>query len=444
MLYWLWNLREEAMRVGLATAETAQMRLTAEERALLDGERGEARAKLMRALILYAQTMGATAFAPVTAAGHIAQSCGTAALGPVRGILDELVRARVAAPYGFTANPRPLGVALAPRSRLQKLRRRFGAQAWQDTHEQQLYKLGLRGSRDFTCACYMEEVGNTPKYGDTLSWGEDAAVLYANAVLGARSHRNPAGFDLFGTLLGRTPLCGVLTDEGRKARCVVELDTAELPDPQLLGIAVGREIGDDIPCIWGLEVHLGAALEEDAKDYLKDFGAALAAYSGAGMFHVSHLTPEAVRLGDRILTAHPKIYSVNDQMLLRLKAEMTQGKKKKNPAPKLCFIGCPHLSFLQLLEWEARFTLELERQGKKQLGMTTLLSAAPQVLERYAKEEAESRLRLLECGAQLTSLRPVRDEKHTGVTNAATLCVHGGARFFSDDEIIRIAVKGGI
>ncbi len=63
----------------------------------------------------------------------------------------------------------------------------------QEDYEKQLQTLGLLDKDAFTCACYLEQVGNKPKKGDVLSWAESSAVVYANSVLGARCNRN-SGF----------------------------------------------------------------------------------------------------------------------------------------------------------------------------------------------------------------------------------------------------------
>lgn len=57
-------------------------------------------------------------------------------------------------------------------------------------YEDQLVKMGLMDPDAFSCACYLEEMGNRPRKGDVLSWAESSAVVYANSVLGARCNRN--------------------------------------------------------------------------------------------------------------------------------------------------------------------------------------------------------------------------------------------------------------
>ena len=117
----------------------------------------------------------------------------------------------------------------------------------QDSYDAQLAKLGLIDSKSYTCTCYMDEVGNTPKKGDVLSWAESSAVVYANSVLGARCNRNSGIIELFGSIVGRVPYFGLVTDEGRKATWIVEVKTTKKPEAQILGSAIGMKVMEDSP-----------------------------------------------------------------------------------------------------------------------------------------------------------------------------------------------------
>ena len=63
--------------------------------------------------------------------------------------------------------------------------------------------------------------------GDVLSWSESSAVVYANSVLGARCNRNSGILDLMGSVAGFVPYFGLLTDEGRKAKWVIKINTTK-------------------------------------------------------------------------------------------------------------------------------------------------------------------------------------------------------------------------
>ncbi len=76
--------------------------------------------------------------------------------------------------------------------------------------------------------------------------------------------------------LGKTPLFGLLTDEGKKASWLVEIKTFKLPEATVPGSAIGMKVNEDVPCIIGLDRWLGGELDSDVSDYGKDMGAAAA------------------------------------------------------------------------------------------------------------------------------------------------------------------------
>ena len=188
----------------------------------------------------------------------------------------------------------------------------------QDFYEKQLEKLGLMDKNAFTCTCYMDQVGNQPKKGDILSWAESSAVVYANSVLGARCNRNSGIIDIMGSIVGYVPYFGLLTDEGRKATWVVKVNTTKKPEAQLLGSAIGMKVMEDVPYVVGLDKWIGNELNDTAKAYLKDFGAATASNGAVGLYHIENLTPEAVELGEALIAEGAKEYVIDD-------AELVQG-----------------------------------------------------------------------------------------------------------------------
>ena len=131
----------------------------------------------------------------------------------------------------------------------------------QDYYEQLLTKLGLRDDLAYTCNPYQPEVGNIPERGTILAWSESACAIFANSVLGARTNRNGAIMDLLSNIVGKTPSAGLLTSVGRRATWLVEVVTAELPNPQLLGAAIGKLVMADVPYIAGFYRFLNPELD---------------------------------------------------------------------------------------------------------------------------------------------------------------------------------------
>ena len=302
----------------------------------------------------------------------------------------------------------------------------------------------------FTCTCYMDEVGNTPKKGDVLSWAESSAVVYANSVLGARCNRNSGIIELFGLIFGKVPEFDLLTDEGRKAKWIIEVKTSKKPEAQILGSAIGMKVMEDVPYIKGLDKFLGTELTDSVKSYLKDMGAATASNGAVGLYHVDNLTPEAVEMGESIINDNAQVYVIDDAELERVKKNYPVMWANPNAKPSKCFIGCPHLTYAQLGEWADRFEKELKKQGKSKVGMETIMTAAPEVLEHFQKDNKAAYDKLIGFGVKLTYICPLMYMnnplcgKKPVVTNSNKLRTYTTSRYFTDDEITTIAVKGEI
>ena len=83
------------------------MRLTAEEQAILDGQRGETLAKVMKSLVMYGDTFGAEKMVPATGQAHLVTSFGLSVTTALFDVMDELIAAGLHAEQPFTMDPRP-------------------------------------------------------------------------------------------------------------------------------------------------------------------------------------------------------------------------------------------------------------------------------------------------------------------------------------------------
>lgn len=193
------------------------MKLTKEQQDILNGSKGETMAKVMDTMVKYGDLFGAEKMVPITSKyNHLVTSFGLKALGAVYELLDRIIDAGEKSSQDFSVDPRPIDDNV-PAGFLEKIVSKKFMYTKQDDYEEQLRKLGLKDEEAFTCTCYMDEVGNTPKKGEVLSWAESSAVVYANSVLGARCNRNSGIIDIMGSIVGYVPYFGLLTDEGRKA-----------------------------------------------------------------------------------------------------------------------------------------------------------------------------------------------------------------------------------
>ena len=357
------------------------MKLTPEQQAMLNGEKGETMAKVVKTLVMYGDAFGAERMVPVTSKyGHTVISFGLKAIKPVYELYDQLIDAGLTSAQKFTADPRPIDDNI-PTSLLEDIVFKKIMYTHQASYEEQLKKLGIKGEDDYTCTCYMDEVGNKPAKGEVLSWAESSAVVYANSVLGARCNRNSGIIELMGSVAGFVPEFGLLTDEGRKATWIVEVKCEKKPEAQLLGSAIGMKVMEEVPYIKGLDKWLGTELTDGVCAYLKDFGAATASNGSVGLYHIENLTPEAKEQGEALIKEGAQVYVIDDAELERVKASYPIIWKNKDAKPELCFIGCPHMSVQQLKDWTDAIEEKLRANGLSKVTVPTVFTAAPAVIK---------------------------------------------------------------
>ncbi|MEE1037825.1 MAG: aconitase X [Eubacterium sp.] len=423
------------------------MLLTKEQQAILDGQQGETLAKVMKTLVMYGDAFEAEKLVPITSEyNHLVTSFGLKVMSPVYDLMQQILDAGVASGQKFSVDPRPLDKNV-PANFLQNLVFNKFMYTKQDFYEDQLKKLGLMDEDAFTCTCYMDEVGNKPKKGDVLSWAESSAVVYANSVLGARCNRNSGIIDIMGSIVGYVPYFGLLTDEGRKADWIIKVETTKKPEAQLLGSAIGMKVMEDVPYVVGLDKWIGDQLDEAACSYLKDFGAATASNGAVGLYHIENLTPEAKELGSDLIKEGAKVYVIDDAELERVQANYPVVWKNPDAKPKLCFVGCPHLSLEQLKQWTVDIEEGLKESGAKKVTIPTVFTASPGVLKAF--EETEYAARLKATGVIASYICPLMYmnnplcKKMPVITSSNKLRTYTSAKYYRDEEILEIITKGG-
>ena len=423
------------------------MILTPEQQAILDGSKGEVQAKVMKTLVMYGEAFGADKLVPVTSKyNHLVTSFGLKMMKPVFDLMQQLIDAGAVSQQQFSVDPRPLDKNV-PANFLQNLIFNKIMYATQGSYEEQLKELGLMDENAFTCACYLDQMGNKPQKGEILSWAESSAVVYANSVLGARCNRNSGIMDIMGSIAGYVPNFGLLTDEGRKATWIVKVQCKKKPEAQLLGSAIGMKVMEDVPYITGMQQWLGTELNEENCAYLKDFGAATASNGAVGLYHIENLTPEAKEQGAALIAAGAKEYIIDDAELERVKNNYPVMWKNPDAKPKLCFIGCPHLSMQQLIDWTLAVEKGLQESGNKKVQIPTVFTTAPAVKKAF--EQTEYAKRLEATGVVLSYICPLMYMNNPlckampVITCSNKLRTYTTARFYTEAEILRKITKGG-
>ena len=423
------------------------MILNEEQKAILDGEKGEVMSKVLQTVIRYGELFGAEKLIPVTSKyNHLVTSFGLKALGPVYELMNKLIEAGAVSKQQFSADPRPLDPNV-PKNFLQDFIFKNFMYSKQDFYEGQLKEMGLMDKDAFSCTCYMDEMGNKPQKGEVLSWAESSAVVYANSVLGARCNRNSGIIDIMGSIVGYVPYFGLVTDEGRKTTWIVEIKTTKKPEAQLLGSAIGMKVMEDVPYIKGLDKWIGDELNDAACTYLKDFGAATASNGAVGLYHIDNLTPEAKEMGESLIKEGANVYVIDDAELQRVYDSYPVIWKNPDAQPKLCFMGCPHMSFEQLKDWTVKLELALRAEGNKKVLIPTVFTAAPAVIKEFEKTPFAARLKA--TGVILSYICPLMYMnnplcgKMPVITSSNKLRTYTTARYYTDDEILVKLTKGG-
>lgn len=340
----------------------AAISLSAEESALLAGERGPVIELAMRLIVAMARVAGADRLIPISSA-HIDGCLYHGSVG-----LDFAERlagggGRVSVPTTLNVSSldllHPELVQLDPptRERARRLMDAYLAMGCQPT---------------WTCAPY--QLPERPRPGQHVAWAESNAIVFANSVLGARTGRYGDFIDICAALTGRVPYAGLHRAEERRANLVVRLEGfaeeafehAELY--ALLGHVLGQQAGRLVPAVIGLPA-------QTSEDQLKALGAAAASSGSVALCHVVGVTPEAPTLEACLAEGMP-----HDEIKIRpehLRRALRDLSTAADGQPLAAVsLGTPHLS---LAEFE-RLTALLEKTTIHR-SVTLYVSTARHVLE---------------------------------------------------------------
>ena len=85
------------------------MILTKEQQAILDGERGETMAKVMKTMVMYGDAFEAEKLVPISSKyNHLVTSFGLKVMSPVYDLMQKLLDAGVMSGQKFSVDPRPI------------------------------------------------------------------------------------------------------------------------------------------------------------------------------------------------------------------------------------------------------------------------------------------------------------------------------------------------
>jgi len=251
------------------------MYLEPADEAMLAGEQGETRQKLLEILVVLGKVFGAERLVPIKSAQVSGASYKT--IGEYGLLWLASLDARAVVPAVLN----PIGM---PRGRWQEMGVDPAFAEKQQAVVAAYERLGVR--LDCTCTpYYLYRTG----YGDHLAWSESSAVSYVNSVIGARTNREGGPGALAAAIVGKTPCYGLHLAENRHPGIVIDVDADtrnwSIAHYGALGYHAGKLVGNRIPYFCRL------ALPDN--DRLKALGAAMAATGAVALYHVEGVTPDA-------------------------------------------------------------------------------------------------------------------------------------------------------
>jgi len=307
------------------------IRLSDQDRQMLDGRGGEAVRMAMSILTKMAEVYGAEELMDVSAA-HI-DGCGLLSEASLQ-FAETLAAAGGKVVIPTTLNMGPLDL-----------------QNWrQFVADEDFAAKAVRQGKAYTdmgciptwtCAPYQSYL--TPRFGQQIAWGESNAVAYANSVLGARTNRYGDYIDICAALTARVPKCGLHLTANRKGQVLLALegfDPALLADEvfyPVLGHLIGPLVGERVPVIEGLPAMV-------SDDQLKAFCAAVASAGAVGLFHAVGVTPEAPTREAAFAGEAPgEVIEIGPAEWAAARADLSTAAA--DAKLDIVLLGCPHFSY---------------------------------------------------------------------------------------------------
>jgi len=433
-----------------ADSASSKMELTDEEQAILDGKEGPEKAKLMKILVRFGETFGATKLVELGGAPHSNLYIGAPYLESLIIMLEQCAAAGLKAYAPYTVNPRPYDVYNVQNNptEMQLIAEGYPLQMRLDAVHSQL---GAPDLNFRSCACYIDDVGNAPKPGTPVAWCESSAVNYGNSVLGIRTNRYGAGMEMLCAMLGKAPEFGLMTDEGRKAKWLIDVKTSEEPDWGVLGTAIGRKCVEDIPYIAGVDKYFGGEVTNDNWQKLKYMGSATAAAGAVGCYHVEGVTPEPKEKRQVMLAEDFQTYVFDDKEQQAILDTFENLWDDPDGNPTAVFIGCPHCNYEETIRWAKMFVDAVDAAGQEKLAIPAYIFAPTVTRTRALLEEPELASRALGAGVRVTNMCGVSysgmkgfSERVRAVTNSAKNRNYSPVRYFPDKKLVDIAVTGKV
>lgn len=350
------------------------MRLTDDEKAMLDGAEGPAVAAAMDLLVRYGEALDCEQLCDIrNVAGTMTQPSPAKAKLVAEGGWDKAFSAinldsdddleipdmRVPTcqlQQGFGSD----SAGIAPYSR-QFIDLQGDAESF----------YGRKGV-NILATCTPYQVGNLPVRGEHVAWMESSAVVYANSVLGARTNCEGTASTGAASLTGKIPCWGNHLPENRYGNHLIDVrvPVRDFLDWGMLGYFAGDLVQEERPVVTG-----DIAIPELAD--LKHFGAAAASSGGVELYHIPGITPEAPTV-EAAFGPRPVPEAVTYGPRERRRMYETLNSQGQSTDVDFILLGCPHASIEQV----CRAAKALE--GRRLNSSTQLWIMVPRALKAIA------------------------------------------------------------
>ena len=324
------------------------MKLTDDERAMLDGRGGPARRKAMELLVRYGEALNAERFIETTNVAGVPGTSNPFLENYYRDAGDryDVIYSR----FDLDSDE----VVEVPRITVHACHLQGGIdpENWQTLGAKPEHlKISQAGEASAaghgikilkTCTPYL--AGNVPSQGEHCAWMESSAVVYCNSVLAARTNTEGRESTSAAMLTGRIPDWGFHRDDFRVATHHIEVDVPvdDILNWGMLGYFVGDTVGERIPVLTGKHGTPGLI------DH-KHFGAAAASSGGVEMYHIVGVTPESPALEASLAGRRP-VETIHYGKAEQRRTYETLNARGKSPDVDFVMLGCPHYSLDQVKE----------------------------------------------------------------------------------------------
>ena len=335
------------------------VKLTDEEKRILQGEDGEAKQICMQYVVEMAEIAGAENLVDLDGTGDF-HTPGLNLSPYYQVTLDQLRDAdargqKFAIPSFANKSPFPEQAPICGWENCNLCAYQVKENLHTDPkfHEQALHKeeldimrhMGLMTSH--SCANYLI-MSYFPSVGQHCSWFESSQIPYVNATLGARGNFDGTFATCF---LGKAPNYGLHITENRYGTVLVKTDRYIHTDLEwdVFGYAVGFDVHCSVPVLTGTS-------KPTTTQYQK-FNSAVHTGGGVEMYHIPGCTPEAPTLEFAFGGKKPKRETLIGERELRAAYEYLN--YHTTDKVDMVYLGCLHLNVVDLM------LLARKLEGKK-------------------------------------------------------------------------------